>query len=198
MDEVDTRLRPLLAQGQFAEALALLHQWYAADLVRYVRFLKPTRSIDDLCQEVWLAAGRAVSNFRFESMARTWLFGIARRRLSYERRRRRTRQFVPLPTGRDGSEVRLTFGVLGLRRPTTPSSALRRKLRATALEAELARLTSADRELLELRFVSGLKPSTIVEVLGLTDSPNTISQRLVRIIRRLRRDLLIRDDFEPG
>lgn len=194
MEKLDTRLRDLLAQGQSPEALALLHQAYAPDLLRYMRFLKPTASIDDLCQEVWLAAGRGLPHFRFESMPRTWLFGIARRRLSYERRKRRGRRFVPL----EGLERGLRSSALGLLRPTTPSSGLRRKLRATALEAELARLKPADRELLELRFVSGLKPSGIVEVLGLSDSPNTVSQRLVRLIRLLRQGLQRRDGFEPA
>jgi RNA polymerase sigma factor (sigma-70 family) len=197
MEDLDTRLRDLLAEGQSREALALLHQAYAADLWRYLRFLRPTASIEDLCQEVWLAAGRALPRFRFRSMARTWLFGIARRRLSYERRKRRASRFLPLPTSRDGLEQRLTFEVLGLRRPSTPSSGLRRKLRATALEAELTRLNPADRELLELRFVAGLKPSGIVQVLNLGASPNTISQRLVRLTRLLRRRLQSRAGLEP-
>lgn len=197
MEDVDGRLRLLLAQARLEEALVLLHEAYAADLVRYVRFLRPTSSTEDLCQEVWLAAGRALPRFRFESTARTWLFGIARHRLSYERRRRRIRRLFPLPTDFETLERMLRVSPLGARRASSPSSGLRRKIRSTALVAELERLASEERELLELRFVAGLKPSAIVEVLGLADSPNTISQRLVRLVRTLRRRLEARAGFEP-
>ena len=47
MESLDGRLRHLLAAGRREEALALLHQVYADDLVRYIRFLRPTSSIED-------------------------------------------------------------------------------------------------------------------------------------------------------
>jgi RNA polymerase sigma-70 factor (ECF subfamily) len=175
----------------------MLHAAYAVDLVRYVRFLRPTSSIEDLCQEVWLAAGRALPRFRFESTPRTWLFGIARHRLSYERRRRRVRRLQPLPPDFEALERSLRASPIWIRQDPSPSSGLRRKVRSTTLGAELERLGPDERELVELRFVAGLKPAAIVEVLALSDSANTVSQRLVRLIRTLRKRLEARKEFEP-
>lgn len=65
--------------------------------------------------------------------------------------------------------------------------------RAEAVRAALLSLSAEDRELLDLRYVAGLKPAEIAEVLG-DASPNTISQRIVRAAKRMR-DALREHEF---
>lgn len=197
MEDVEIRLRRLLAEGDVGDALTLLHDAYAADVARYVRFLKATDSAEDLCQEVWLAARRALPRFRFAAHPRTWLFAIAKRRLADDRRDPRRRLRVRLDSSPEALERALLSSPGGPRRPSTPSSALRRKRRAQALQDELDRLDPGDRELVELRFVSGLKPAEIVVVLLPGQSANAVSQRLVRLVRRLRESLLRHEHYEP-
>lgn len=189
--DLEARLPALLAADAAGEALALLHAHYARDVRRFIRFLDPAASPDDLCQEVWLAAARALPRFRFDAALRTWLFAIARRRLA-DRGRRRQRIRRLSSRGLTWERAMLLDG---RRPPSTPSSQLRRRRRAAVLEAELTLLETADRELLELRFVEGLMPAAIVDVLGLPDSPNAVSQRLVRLVRKLRQRLLAHDEF---
>lgn len=196
MDDVDSRLRRLLDRGQTGDALALLHELYAPDVSRFLRHLDAGARLDDLAQEVWLAARRALPRFRFEAAPRTWLFAIARRRLADAQRRDGGRE-VPFSSR---AEVlhRLLPVALGPRPPSTPSSRLRRKRRAAALEAELGRLPPGERELLELRFLEGIRPVALVEILDLPDSPNTVSQRIVRLVRRLRSRLLLHPEFRES
>ena len=67
----------------------------------------------------------------------------------------------------------------------TPASVVLERERAEAVRAALLSLSAEDRELLDLRYVAGLQPAEIAEVIG-DASPNTISQRIVRAARRLR------------
>jgi len=78
----------------------------------------------------------------------------------------------------------------------TPSRLLHLAERNRALEQALAALSLEEREWLELRFVEGLRPSEIVRVLALELEPNTLSQRIVRIVRRLRARLQGRSELE--
>jgi RNA polymerase sigma factor (sigma-70 family) len=68
--------------------------------------------------------------------------------------------------------------------------------RAEGARAALLSLSAEDRELLDLRYVAGLKPAEIAEVIG-DASPNTISQRIVRAARRMRDALREHKLFPP-
>lgn len=64
------------------------------DVWRFIAHLAGVAAADDLAQETYLRAMRAVRNFRGNSAARTWLLSIARRvvadQVRYERSRPRT------------------------------------------------------------------------------------------------------------
>jgi len=70
--------------------LVRLHQVHVRAYL--ARFVRNRETIDDLAQETFLAAYRALSAFRGESSVRLWLLGIARNQalihLRYETRRR--------------------------------------------------------------------------------------------------------------
>ena len=188
------RLRELVEGGEVSAACDLLYSCYAPDVRRFVASLRPAVPVQDLCQETWAAALAGLSRFRFEASPRVWLFSIARRRTIDALRRDRKRA---LETRLETTEVLLKRLAFGAPR-ATPSSALVRKRRAEALDRVLAGWSPDDRELLELRFVAGLKPAEIVGVLAHGQKPNTIAQRLVRLASRLRAELRHHHEFTSG
>jgi RNA polymerase sigma factor (sigma-70 family) len=185
----DAKLRELLDREQYGEACAHLHAQLGRQLGRFVGSRRPPVPIEDMCQEIWAAVLKALPRFRFQSTARTWLFAIAERRIVDARRADRSAREEPWDDG-----DKLISRALGIKRPTTPSTHLRRKARAAALEAALALLTPSDRELVELRWICDLYPAQIVEVLELRLDPNTVSQKIHRATERLR-EALRKHDF---
>jgi RNA polymerase sigma-70 factor (ECF subfamily) len=188
------RVRELVEGGEVSAACDLLYASYAPDVRRFVASLRPAIPVQDLCQETWVAALAGLPRFRFEASPRVWLFSIARRRTIDALRRNRKRD---LETRLETTEVLLKQLAVGRAR-ATPSSALVRKRRAAVLDRVLADWSPDDRELLELRFVAGLKPAEIVDVLAHPQNPNTVSQRLVRLASRLRSQLRHHDEFAAG
>ena len=175
-------LRRLLEAGDVRTALAELHRAHAAEVQRFVRYCaRPGAPIDDICQEVWAAVREALPSFRFAATPRVWLFAIARRKAADAFR---------------GADRNVTLdsdlvadGFAHFAQKDSPSRMLHLAKRGQILERALGRLTPEERELLELRFVVGLKPAQIIEVQSLAVEPNTLSQRIVRLVRRLRSEL---------
>jgi RNA polymerase sigma-70 factor, ECF subfamily len=73
---------------------ARLFQAHAEDVWRFLKYLGVGgHDLPDACQEVFLVAHRKLPEFRGESTARTWLYGISLRVAKTWRRRR---SMVPL------------------------------------------------------------------------------------------------------
>ena len=189
------RLRALIEARDFDAGFDLLYRAHAADVLRFVRSLGPKESLDDVCQNVWIAVRQALPAFRFESSPRVWLFSIARWKTLDAARRARRRPEVPFAEIDTDNRERVIDQLSLSRGPTTPLSDLVRRQRAHAFLSVLEGWEMSDRELLEMRFVAGLKPAQIVEILNQDVSPNAVSQRIVRLARRLRLELLEHDAF---
>ena len=197
-DQQVATLRELIQAGGLSAATELLYRAHAEDVARFVRFLDPDGSADDVCQEVWMAVRQALPRYRFEAAPRTWLFALARRRMADRRRRLRRHPLLRLPSTSGRLQELLVRSADDHRRPATPSSQLRRARRAAILEVELARLKTEERELLELRFAENLTPGQLVTLLGLHDSANTVSKRIVRLVRALRQRLRAHEEFRTA
>jgi RNA polymerase sigma-70 factor (ECF subfamily) len=78
--DVDEATRWALAarEGDMAAAAAFIRQTQA-EVWRFVAAMISSAVADDLTQETYLRALRALPSFEGRSTARTWLFGIARR-----------------------------------------------------------------------------------------------------------------------
>ena len=178
-------LRQRLDAGDATGACRLLHDALAAEVQRFVASRSRDRPdrVDDVCQEVWTAVRRAIGRYRVEASPRGWVLSIARRKLIDAWRD--DQPVVPL------EDSLVDAPALGR---TSARSRLVREERRAALRAVLATLSAGDRELLELRYAVGLKPGEIAESWGL--DANTVSQRLVRAVRRLR-EALPRELFAP-
>ncbi len=78
---------------------------YTDQVYRYVRrrLIPRTDLVDDLVQEIFLAAWTSLSKFRGDSSLQSWIFGIARHKVE-NHYRARLRE-VQLPEGEEGPET---------------------------------------------------------------------------------------------
>ncbi|HXE58338.1 MAG TPA: RNA polymerase sigma factor [Gemmatimonadales bacterium] len=162
---------------------AILTGWYEAHgpaVYRFLRFQVATPDLaEELTAETFFRACRAAARYRPERAgARSWLVAIARNVLRDHRRRARLRDHLPLPTG-------------GLRDlvsdAPSPEERLLREEEVSRLLAAVAALPAGERELIGLRYGSGLEPQEIAAVLGLR--VGTVRSRLWRTLGRLRERL---------
>ncbi|MCB9728224.1 MAG: sigma-70 family RNA polymerase sigma factor [Deltaproteobacteria bacterium] len=146
----------------------------------------------DVLQETLLALARSSAGFEGRSTLSTWLFTVAR---SFCIKKRRRRKGAPARLeSLDEAGVDARALVDPARRPD--EAAAGREL-AEALEAALAALEPAMREVVVLRDVEGLSAAETAAVLGL--SVKATKSRLHRARVKLRELLApLRDEAEPG
>jgi RNA polymerase sigma factor (sigma-70 family) len=157
---------------------------YAAEKAGIYGFLlrlsRDRHVASDLFQNVWLKLAKGASQLRPESNVRAWLYTIARREyLSY----RRAQAF-------DASRI-LAFGLAQVDAPPQDAG----NAEVLALEAALARLSDADREVLLLSGTDAGDSETMAEILGI--SAAALRQRLARARRRLSHWLEHQSDVPP-
>jgi RNA polymerase sigma-70 factor (ECF subfamily) len=148
------------------EALVIAHQHRVFALAR--RMLGTDAEAEEVAQEVFLRAHRALGEFRGEARLSTWLHAIASRlclnRLGSSERRR----------PRAGDEA---LAELADARPDAGAEAERRELRA-ALARAIEDLSEERRIVVLLRDVEGLSYEEIARALDL--EPGTVRSRLHR------------------
>lgn len=156
-----------LAQARFVE----LYEENARDLLAYAqRRIPVAEDAADLVAEVFLVAWRRLGEVPRGAEARLWLYGVARRTLSHQRRGELRRAQLD-----ERLRSELTAAALVLP-PADPGSA--------PVLRGLARLGEEDREILLLAGWEELAPRQISRVLGI--STVATRSRLHRARRRLR------------
>ena len=145
------------AQGDAPWAYDRLWRAYAPSVVSYLR-LQGAFDPEDLTSEVFLGAFRSLGSFRGdEGRFRAWLFTIAHRRLTDERRRARVR-----PAYTDG----------GGRGPDRPGGDVEDDALHDMSEARVRalcdRLVPSQRAVLLLRVLGDLTVEQVAETLGKT------------------------------
>ncbi len=154
----------------------LVYERHAPSVKAYMLRRAPSSVADDLVAEVFVVCWR-----RFEQVPADplpWLFGVARRVLSTQRR---------------GERRGIRLGER-LAQAGAPASAAHEHVERGALRGALERLSDPDRELLLLIAWEGLSPTEAASVLEL--SPATVRVRLYRARRRLT-VALAREGGEP-
>lgn len=163
---VDERLPPRddRAEADGPPSLEQLFRRHFDDVYRIVASLlgpgATDADVEDLTQQVFLAAHRALPQFRGESRITTWLYGIASRVvltfLRSRRRRKRLREAVEVAT----RLPRYTRG---------PEDEVRELQELTRVWRHLMRIDPKKRVVFILYEVEGLSGAEIAQSLGLRD-----------------------------
>jgi len=159
-------------------AAELAQSWYAAygqAVYSYVRFHLPSADLaEDVTADTFLKVFRHAERFDpARAHPRTWILHIARNTLRDHLRRARVRQHLPLSAMRD----------LAADAPSPEERLLWEEQVARLLDA-VSGLREADREVISLRYGSGLDTAAVAEVLKLRES--AVRTRLWRALTRLR------------
>ncbi|MBV9946747.1 MAG: sigma-70 family RNA polymerase sigma factor [Myxococcales bacterium] len=168
--------------GDPAAMRAFVKSYERAVFAFLSRALGPGHHVEDLAQEVFIRAFRAMPGFEVRGKARpsTWLLTIASR-VAIDHRRKRGAQAGELDAERTGA-------------PDTPETERRRNEIGRALEQAAASLPDAQRDVFVLAEFHDLDQKEIAAVLGIP--ANTVKTRLFRARERLRE--LLRDVWEEG
>jgi RNA polymerase sigma-70 factor (ECF subfamily) len=157
------------------EQCRLWYQEHGEAVYNYVRFQVPEPdAAEDIVADTFLRAVRAAGRFDAgRGAARPWLLAIARHLVQDHRRRARVRQYVALGTMGDLVEE-----------APSPEERLIRKEHVGRLLDALAGLGDDDREVVSLRYGSGLDGREVAELLGITEA--SVRTRLWRALKRLK------------
>lgn len=172
-EDLDLVRRALDGSQDAYRDLLLRYQRPVLSLIR--RMVRNNSQAEDLAQEVFLKAFRALESFDQRRKFSSWLFKIAHN-ASIDQLRRRQLDTVPLET-RDRDQPDLV-AVLADPGVETPSSRVERRDLALAIEGAMASLKPPYREVVILRYQEGLAYEEIAEV---TDLPlGTVKTHLFR------------------
>ena len=169
------------SDAEATAAEALCREWYEAygvAVYSYFRFHVPLADVaEDLTAETFLKVVRAADRFdAARGTAKAWMLTVARNVLTDWRRRARLRQYVALGTMHD----------LAHEAPSPEERLLREEEVGRLLDA-VATLGPADRELIGLRYGSGLDTAEVAQALGISEGG--VRTRLWRALGRLREAL---------
>lgn len=172
-DDLDLVQRALAGSQDAYRDLLLRYQRPVLSLIR--RLVRNSAQAEDLAQEVFLKAFRALESFDQRRKFSSWLFKIAHN-TAIDQLRRKEVVTVPLETpDRDQPDL---VAILPDSGAETPAGRAERRDLATAIEGAVASLKPLYREVVILRYQEGLAYEEIAEV---TDLPlGTVKTHLFR------------------
>lgn len=161
--EIDQLLVERVQRGD-KKAFELLVSKYQRKLMRLVsRLVRDQAEAEDVVQEAFIKAYRALANFRGDSAFYTWLYRIgintAKNYLVSQGRR------APTSTDADIEEAETFVDADGLRDINTPESLLASKQIAETVNAAMMSLPEELRNAITLREIEGLSYEEIAEVM---------------------------------
>src|SRR5262245_29517573 len=162
--EIDQQLVERAQRGD-KKAFELLVAKYQRKLARLLsRFIRDPAEVEDVAQDAFIKAYRALPQFRGDSAFYTWLYRIgvntAKNYLVSQGRR------PPSSTEKDNEEAETFDDADALRDINTPESILLSKEIATTVNAAMAKLPEELRTAISLREIEGLSYDEISEVMN--------------------------------
>ncbi|MDR1853663.1 MAG: RNA polymerase sigma factor RpoE [Azoarcus sp.] len=162
--EIDQQLVERVQSGD-KQAFGMLVSKYQRKLYRLLsRLVRDPAEVEDLAQETFIKAYRALGSFRGESAFYTWLYRIgintAKNHLAAQGRR------VPASTGLDSSEMENVEGGERLHDLDTPERQMMTRQIARTVDEAMADLPAELREAITLRELEGLSYEDISGVMG--------------------------------
>jgi RNA polymerase sigma-70 factor (ECF subfamily) len=174
----DTSFEESLAAARSGDeaAFAMLWRRWQPPLLRYLRVLAPPVA-DDLASECWLQVVRGLPRFKGDETGfASWLFTIARNKVTDWRRQQRRRPTVSLVE--EDAEASPAAAM-----PDAESAALQRLDTDAALRL-IAALPPDQAEIVLLRVVAGLDVADVARIVR--RSPGAVRVASHRALRRLR------------
>ncbi|MEZ4361550.1 MAG: RNA polymerase sigma factor [Kofleriaceae bacterium] len=166
-----------LRRGEPA-ALDAAYEQHRAQLYAFLVRMTGQRPLaEDLLQETWIRLARRARELRPDTNLRAYLFTIARNLVRSHQRWASV----------DSVRLEALAGLEAAAAPATPLELAERRQAQARLEAAIARLPPAAREVVLLVGVAELSPSEAAEVLG--ERPEATRQRLSRARALLREEL---------
>jgi len=166
-----------IADGDYRRALGTLVQGYQQVMVGFCRnMLSDDALAEETAQDVFLDAYKAMPRFRQQASLRTWLFAIARKKCLQVRRNRDRRGRIR----QDKQEI--IAQSVHRDPPATPGEDPEAMLQL--VKQSLGQLPDAERELLTMRYDTGLSVADIAQIQRL--SMATVRRRLARALEALR------------
>jgi RNA polymerase sigma-70 factor (ECF subfamily) len=163
MDSDETVLVEQARQGDRAAFSALVAAHRGAVYGFAQRLAGDAALAEDVLQETFLDAHRALASWRGEGSFRGWLLSIARRRVLMSKRRR-----VGEPANHEGEATLLSLGLeAGWGAAMDPEALAQRTEAKDTIEAALAQLDEEEREVVVLRDLEGLSGEETAAALGL-------------------------------
>ena len=184
--EIDNELVERAQRGD-KRAFELLVSKYQRKLVRLLsRFIRNSAEVEDVAQEAFVKAYRALASFRGDSAFYTWLYRIgintAKNYLAAQGRR------APTSTGHDSEDAEEFDDADQLRDLNTPESMLMSRQIGETVNAAMDELPEELRTAIQLREIEGL---SYEEIAAIMNCPiGTVRSRIFRareaIAERLR------------
>ena len=136
-----------------SDAFNALYERHLAGVYNRVRYVVPEMDVEDVTQEVFIAALKSLSSFRGEAQFSTWLRTLTNHKVAEYYRKRNRKQEAP--------QVPL-FEALGHTEGST-SKIMEERI---TLRKALQELPEQYREVILLRFAEGLQFNEIAELTG--------------------------------
>lgn len=157
--------RQLVARVQKGDKRAfdlLVMKYQSRILALAVRFVQDSHEAQDIAQEAFIKAYRALGNFRGESAFYTWLYRIA---INTAKNYLVSRNRRPPANGVDAEEAEFLDGAQSLRNVDTPEHLLLRDEIDKTVQDSISKLPEDLRVALTLREYEGLSYEDIAEVM---------------------------------
>lgn len=162
--ESDETLAAAAARGSEGAFRELVERYQRPVFALILRIVRRPESAEDLAQETFLKAYKALGGFDPGRKFSSWLFKIAHNAALDELRRQGGEALsLDAPVGPDEAPVELPADP----KAENPLARLESREAGRALERSVARLRPQYREVLLLRFAQGLAYEEIAEVLGI-------------------------------
>ena len=166
-----------IADGEYRRALEALLDGYQHAIVGFCHnMLIETAHAEEVAQDVFIAAYKALPRFRQQASVRTWLFAIARKQCLQAMRNRDRRQRI--------AREKQSFIAQAAHRdpPATPEEDPEGLMRLVRLSLE--KLQETERALLTMRYDTGLSVADMAPILGVSIA--TVRRRLADALAHLR------------
>jgi RNA polymerase sigma factor (sigma-70 family) len=176
----DHRIEELVrsAQQGSGDAFTALYEHFFPIVYNRVRYLVPAEEVEDIVQEIFIAAMKSLKNFRGEARFSTWLRTLVNREIADFYRRRK-------PAGRQADIDVESSEAERLPQLAVASAALEIDDSVLVRQA-LARLPERYREILMLRFADDLQFNEIAQVQGQSlEATKSLFRRAVTALQKV-------------